>query len=233
MLKEMPGRATCHSLRSRASWPVSSWITGDQGLKDDQVLAQVGRWRLATSDRGRDPCGLPGWARRRTAWRAVPRGVVGFRGWSSCQSPVLRSALGVSIALGGAWPSRLRRDSGGRQFAMRRGCRRGRRRRGGAPILNPRHTDGYWNSVSSARVKPFGFHNTYNRPQHLSHRIVPEDSGTIGAALVACSGGNFSMVASAAAHLFDSLAMPRDHGGLGRVMLVRRAAMIAPAVSQT
>ena len=74
--------------------------------------------------------------------------------------------------------------------------------------------------------------NAQYRLQHLSQQIVPEESGTIGAALVACSGGNFSMVASAAAHLFDSLAMPRDHGDLGRVMRVGRIAVIALAVSQ-
>jgi hypothetical protein len=39
------------------------------------------------------------------------------------------------------------------------------------------------------------------------------------------------MVASAAAHLLDSLAMFRDQRGLGRVMLVGPVAMVTPAAS--
>ena len=77
----------------------------------------------------------------------------------------------------------------------------------------------------------FSYHAHY-RPQHLCQQIVPEESVTIRAVLVACSGRNFPMVALSAAHLFDSLAMPRDHGGLSLVMPVGRVAMIAPALSQ-
>ena len=40
------------------------------------------------------------------------------------------------------------------------------------------------------------------------------------------------MVGAAAAHRFDSLAIPRDDGGLGRGMLVGCVATIGPAVFQ-